>query len=156
MPRPTQRRRHTRRRHSVIRDIWGERWTVSERRPTNYGFAIYMGWPYIPNGPQKGGRAALIVTAPLAAHLRATVQRPHFLPLPVGRKTLRRVRELIGVDHRVWTDARIFWWVDRIDDLANLSVVKFARKHRKVAWTRNGGLSSTLVFRMRVSLLGEP
>jgi len=96
----------------------------------------------------------VIVTAPLAAHLRTHVQRPHFLPLPVGRKTLRRVRELVGVDHRVWTDARIAWWVERIDDLARLSVVKFAAKHRRAAWTRMGTLSSTLVFKMRVELLG--
>ena len=153
---PPVQKRHHRRRYSIIRDIWGDRWTVAERRPTNYGFAVYLGWPHVPNGPQKGGRANVIVTAPLAAHLRKTVQRPHFLPLPVGRKTLRRVRELVGVGHRVWTDARIFWWVDRIDDLANLSVVKFAKRHRATAWTRNGRLSSTLVFRMRVTLLGEP
>jgi hypothetical protein len=148
MPRPVKRR------HSIIRDIWGDRWSIAERRPTRYGFAVYMGWPYIPDGPQKGGRAAVIVTAPLAAHLRKHVQRPHFLPLPVGRKTLRRVRQLVGVDHRVWTDTWITWWVDRIDDLGKLSVVKFAQRHQGTAWTRQGTLGPTIVFKMRVALLG--
>jgi len=154
MPRPVKKRYFYRSRHVTIRDVWGERWRISERRPTSHGFAIYMGWPYIPDGPQKGGRAAVVVTPPLAAYLRTNLQRPHFLPLPLGRKALRRVRQMLGVDHRRWTDARIAWWVERIDDLAALSVVKFAARHGPKAWTRNGTLSSTLVHHMRVALLG--
>jgi hypothetical protein len=49
---------------------------------------------------------------------------------------------------------RLAWWIDRIDDLASLSVVKFAARHSSKAWTRNGTLSSTLVHNMRVVLLG--
>lgn len=154
MPRVVRKRRFSRSRHITIRDVWGERWRVSERRPTVYGFAIYMGWPYVPDGPQKGGRAGVIVTPPLAAHLHTHVQRPHFLPLPLGRKALRRARQMLGIDHRAWTDVRLAWWIDRIDDLASLSVVKFAARHSSKAWTRNGTLSSTLVHNMRVVLLG--
>ncbi len=113
-----------------------------------------MGWPCSSAGIEKSGKAAVIVTAPLAAHLRTHVQRPHFLPLPMGRKTLRRVRQLLGVDHRVWIDTRIAWWLERIDDLATLSAVKFVARHGTKGWTRKGTMSSTLVFHMRVALLG--
>jgi hypothetical protein len=153
MPRPQSKRRSAPR-QLVVKDIWGERWTVAESRPTNYRFSVYMGWPFIPHGPQKGGKAAIIVTAPLAAHLRANVQRPHYYPLPVGRKALRGVRHKLGLDHRVWIDARIDWWIERVDDLASMSVVKFANRHRANAWTRKGTLSSTLVWQMRAALLG--
>jgi hypothetical protein len=72
----------------------------------------------------------------------------------MGRKTLRRVRKLLGVDHKVWIDTRLYWWIDRIDDLGNLSSVKFAAKHGAKSWTRQGTVSSTLVSHMRVALLG--
>jgi hypothetical protein len=96
-----------------------------------------------------------VVTKPLAKHVRTHVQRPHYLPLPVGRKALRRVRQLLEVDHRVWTDARISWWMERLDDLASLSVVKFAARHGANPWTRRGTLSPTLVWNMRTALLGD-
>lgn len=139
---------------TIVRDIWGDRWRVIERRPTDYGFAVYMGWPTADVGRERGGKPGIIVTAPLAHHVRTHVQRPHALPLPVGRKALRRVRKALGVDHRVWIDNRIYWWVDRIDDLATLSAVKFAAKHGQSSWTRKGTLSSTLVCIMRGVLLG--
>ncbi|HXC24849.1 MAG TPA: hypothetical protein VNU46_02960 [Gemmatimonadaceae bacterium] len=154
MARLVKRRRSTSGYQSIVRDVWGDRWRVMERRPTPYGFAVYLGWPTIYVGRERGGKPGFIVTAPLAAHLRTHVQRPHHLPLPIGRKALRRVRKLLGVDHRVWIDHRIYWWVDRIDDLATLSAVKFAAKHGSTSWTRKGTLSSTLVCIMRGVLLG--
>jgi hypothetical protein len=120
-----------------------------ERRPTPYGFAVYMGWPCVYVGRERGGKPGIIVTAPLAAHLRANVQRPHYHPLPVGRKALRRVRKWLGIDHRVWIDQRLAWWMERIDDLGALSAAKFVEKHGAPAWTRKGTLSTTLVCIMR-------
>ncbi len=155
MPRSIRRRSSTRPRQLTVRDIWGDRWYVSERRPTPYGFAVYMGWPNSPDGPQKGGKAAVIVTAPLAAHIRANLQRPYFLPLPMGDNARRRVRQLLGADHRAWTDTRLAWWIDRIDDLATLPAIRFVAKHEASAWTRNGKMSTTLVCLMRIALLGH-
>jgi len=83
------------------------------------------------------------------------MQRPHFLPLPIGRKALRRVRKLLGVDHKVWIDTRLYWWIDRIDDLGNLSSPKFAAKHGSKSWTRQGTVSAALVSQMRTILLGK-
>lgn len=157
MPRPVNKKKYPipRNRLPIIRDIKGERWHVYERRPTPYGFDIYMGWDASPTAAYRGGKAAVIVTAPLAKHLRATVQRPHALPLPMGRKTLRRVRKEVGVDHRVWIDARINWWLDRIDDLGTLSAAKFVARHGKDPWSRQGTVSTTLVCKMRQLFLGD-
>src|ERR1700749_2267757 len=111
MPRLKKKRRSAPR-QLIIKDVWGERWLVAEVRPTSCRFSVYMGWPYIPNGAQKGGKPAIIVTRPLAAPLRTNIQRPHHPPLPVGRKALRSVRQRLGVDHRIWIDARIDWWIE--------------------------------------------
>ena len=157
MPRSVSRRarRYTvHHRQATVRDVWGDRWLVAERRPTHYGFAVYLGWPYINDHLEKRCKAMFILTMPLARHLRTHVQRPHFLPLPIGRKALRRLRQKLGVDHRAWTDARLYWWVDRIDDLATLSASQFSAKHSGDAWTRSGSISTTLVWGMRAILIG--
>jgi hypothetical protein len=143
---------HTR--QSAIHDTWGDRWLVGERRPTQYGFALYLGWPYINGRLKKQGKAMFILTGPLARHMRRHAQRPHFLPLPIGRKALRRLRQQLGVDHRSWTDMRLYWWIDRIDDLATLSATQFVAKHQAKAWTRSGTISITLVWGMRAILIG--
>jgi hypothetical protein len=148
-------RRQACRHNETIRDIWGDRWLVGERRPTHYRFAIYMGWPYPESGLQKSGKAAVIVTASLSAHMRAHAMRPYAYPLPIGDNARRRVRELLGIGPRQWMDARLNWWLDRIDDLGTLSSAKFVAKHRAEAWTRMGNLSAGLVWKMRVALLGR-
>ena len=154
MARPLRRRRFSPSQCPLISDVWGNSWRVSEQQPTAYGFAIHRGWPHSPVSTNRG-KAAVIVTRRLAAHLHKNVQRPHFLPLPMGRKTLRRVRKLLGLDHRAWIDTRLYWWIDRIDDLGTLSCTKFAAKHGHKSWTRQGTMSAALVARMRTTLLGQ-
>ena len=141
-------------RQATIRDVWGEPWMVSERRPTQYRFAIYMGWPVSPTAGHKSGKAAVIVTPQLAAHMRAHAQRPYAYPLPIGDNARRRIRELLNVGHRQWIDSRFEWWLNRIDDLGALSSAKFVAKHGKAGWTRTGTMSTTLVWQMRTRLLG--
>ena len=145
----------SRRELPVIQDVWGEPWHVAERRPTPYGFAIYMGWAASPKVQYRGGKAGVIVTSPFAKHVRSTAKRPHELPLPIGDNALRRVRKLLGVDHRLWIDTRLNWWLDRIEDLGTLSAARFVAKHRRDAWTRWGSMSTTLVWQMRVALMGR-
>jgi hypothetical protein len=114
-----------------------------------------MGWPHPDSGSHQSGKAAVIVTKSLAAHVRANAQRPYYRPLPISDNAFRRVRQLLGVDHRAWTDIRISWWLDRLDDLGALSSREFAEKHQPKAWTRSGAISTTLVWKMRVALLGR-
>ena len=114
-----------------------------------------MGWPDAPDGPQKGGKAGVIVTPALAAHIRANAQRPYHLPLPIGDNARRRIREQVGVGHHVWTETRITWWMDRIDDLSSMTAAAFVAKYAAKAWTRNASLSRALVCRMRLMLIGR-
>jgi len=135
--------------------MWGERWLVDERRPTQYRFAVYMGWHYPPQGLNKSGKAAVIVTPKLAAHMRANAQRPYAYPLPIGDNARRRIRDQLGIGHREWIDTRLTWWFDRIDDLGTLSSQQFVDKHGASGWTRMGTMSTTLVWQMRTALLGK-
>lgn len=155
MSRAVTKRRLPRRHHRTIRDIWGNRWLVAECRPTAYRFSIYLGWRYEQGRLKTSGKAAVIVTAPLAAHIRAHAQRPNLLPLPIGDNARRRIRSQLGVDHRAWIDTRLAWWLDRIDDLGKLSDAGFVAKHGATGWTRMGTMSRTLVCQMRVALLGR-
>jgi hypothetical protein len=140
----------------IVQDMWGDSWSLFERRETKFGFPILLGRPYPPPPVQGGsGGTGVIVTPKLAAHLRAHARRPYADPLPVGRDVVRRIRRLIGLDHRTWDDERIAWWIDRIDDLASLSVPEFVAKHKANAWTRSGSLSEGRVWQMRLALLGR-
>jgi hypothetical protein len=103
----------------------------------------------------KSGKAAVIVTAPLAKHMRANAQCPYAYPLPIGDNARRRVRELLQIGHREWIDTRLAWWCDRIDDLGTLSSARFVAKHGAKGWTRMRTMSTTLVWQMRVALLGR-
>jgi len=136
-----------------VKDVWGDQWRVLERRPTSHGFAIYLGRS--DSAEARGGKPAVIVTTPLATHFRENLQRPNVHKLPIGDNARRRIRQALGVDHRAWTDIRLAWWYDRIEDLATLSARAFVARHRGSAWTRKGTLSTTLVCRMRLSILGR-
>jgi hypothetical protein len=149
-----RRKRSISRYENTVADIWGERWVVGEVRPTNYRFSIYMGWP-AREGASRSGKAAVIVTPALAKHMRETAQRPYATPLPISDNARRRVRELLNVGHREWIDNRVNWWLDRIDDLGSLSAAAFVAKHGRKGWTRMGTMSTTLVWQMRVALLGR-
>ncbi len=136
--------------------MWGDDWALFEKRKTAYGFPILLGRPYPPPPVQGGsGGTGVIVTQALADHLRDHARRPYAHPLPVGRDVVRRVRRLVGLDHRTWDDERLAWWVDRLDDLATLAVPDFVAKYRKKAWTRSGSLSEGRVWQMRIALLGR-
>lgn len=115
-----------------------------------------MGRPY-PTPPVQGGSGGtgIIMTAPLAAHLRAHERRPYAFPLPVGRDAVRRARRRIGLDQQEWDDHRFDWWIDRIEDLAMLDVPAFVARHGGKAWTRSGGLSEARVWQMRIALIGR-
>ena len=140
----------------IIRDIFGDEWSVFEHRKTPYGFPLILGRPYPPPSVQGGsGGTGVIMTAPLAAHLRANERTPYRKPLPVGHGSVIRLRALLGLDHLAWDDARIEWWMDRLDDLAFLPVPTFVAKHIGHAWTRSGKLSEALVWNMRVALIGR-
>lgn len=136
--------------------MWGDEWSLYERRQTAYGFTLQLGRPYPPPPVQGGaGGTGVIITAALADHLRKNARRPYAYPLPVGRDVVRRVRRVIGLDHRSWDDERIAWWIDRLDDLATLPVPKFVAKYKDEAWTRSGSLSEGRVWQMRIALLGR-
>lgn len=156
MRRPLRHRRLASSSKPIVKDIWGEEWQLFERRPTPYGFPLLMGRPYPPQSVRGGsGGTGVIMTAPLAAHLRANARRPYEKPLPVGHGAIIRLRESLGIGHREWDDARIQWWVDRIDDLATLPVPEFVAKHGDHPWTRSGTISEALVWNMRVALVGR-
>jgi hypothetical protein len=140
----------------IVRDIWDDEWSLFERRKTPYGFPLLLGRPY-PPPPVRGGSGGtrVIMTAPLAAHLHTYARRPHAYPIPVSRAATNRLRTMLGIDYVAWDEARVAWWMDRIDDLANLSIPEFIAKHRKNPWTKRGLLSGPLVWSMRIRLLGR-
>lgn len=143
-------------RKPIVKDMWGDEWSLFERRKTPYGFSLLLGRPYPPPPIQGGaGGTAVIVTEELARHLQENARRPYALPLPVGRDVVRRVRKLIGLDHRSWDDDRIAWWIERLDDLASMAVPDFVEKYKDEAWTRSGSLSEGRVWQMRIALLGR-
>ncbi len=140
----------------IVKDIWGDEWSLYERRKTAYGFSLKLGRPYPPPPVQGGaGGTGVIITPALAEHLKKHARRPYAQPLPVGRDVVRRVRKMIGLDHRSWDDDRISWWIDRLDDLATMSVPDFVEKYKTSAWTRSGTLSEGRVWQMRIALLGR-
>lgn len=86
-------------------DIHGTRWDVRERRPTNHGFWVELGWPQgVPRG--RGGHGvSTILTPPLAHYLRQT--RPRDIDLPIAHTTRARLRRELGAvwDYEAWWDA---------------------------------------------------
>ncbi len=98
-----------------------------------------MGRPY-PTPPVQGGSGGtgIIMTAPLAAHLRANERRPYALPLPVGRDAVRRARRRIGLDQQEWDDHRFGWWIDRIEDSGRTYGMPDARVFTPDRWLEDG------------------
>lgn len=109
----------------AVEDYWGDPWSVAESRLTDYGHDVLLGWPSpLPPGPR--GRPKTIVTTALAATLEAYRTNPSDLRLPVGATTIKRLRAALG--HNRYLDRRQ-WWEDRADDLADLTLDEFARRH---------------------------
>lgn len=124
-------------------DIWGDEWDVRERRETAYGFSVTIGWPHsLPRGKAGTGGPRVIVTPDLAAHLQAVRDRPGAHGLPIGNTAVKRLRRLLGLD---WRDDRAAWWAARADDLADLTVEEFGRRH---------GASAGAIINARHALFG--
>lgn len=103
-------------------DVWGAVWDVRERRPTEHGFAVEIGWPRDAKRGRGGRGVAVILTEPLARYLTDTRQRD--IDLPIGLTAAKRLRAQLGV--RWDWDA---WWAEREEDLRTLTLEQFAAKH---------------------------
>ncbi|WP_428031471.1 hypothetical protein [Ancylobacter sp.] len=124
-------------------DLWGDKWDVRERRATAHGFSVAIGWPHgLPRGKAGTGGPRVIVTPDLAAHLQAVSDRPGAHGLPIGNTAVKRLRRLLGLD---WRDDRAAWWAARADDLADLTVEEFGRRH---------GASAGAIINARHALFG--
>jgi hypothetical protein len=97
----------------------------------------------------------VIVTPRFAAWVRAHAQRPHIHPLPISLNAYRRIRRALGVDRRAWTEKRLAWWIDRIEDLGTLTATEFVARHGAKPWTRTGKLTEGNVLLVRQELLGR-
>lgn len=103
-------------------DHAGQVWDVRERRTTQHGFDILIGWPHGEPRGQGGRGVAVILSAELARYLVETRQRD--IVLPIGLTAAKRLRRELGV---TWSwDA---WWADRADDLTALTLDAFCRLH---------------------------
>lgn len=108
-------------------DVWGDVWDVRERRPTDHGFDLSLGWPQgVPRGRGGAGSPRAIVTTDVAAYLETQRHTPAQIRLPCGRTAIKRLRRLLGHD---WRADREGWWSERIDDLATMTTDEFAHKH---------------------------
>lgn len=103
-------------------DHAGQVWDVRERRTTQHGFDILIGWPQCEPRGQGGRGVAVILSAELARYLAETRQRD--IDLPIGLTAAKRLRRELGV---TWSwDA---WWADRADDLSSITLDAFCRRH---------------------------
>ena len=95
---------------------------VRERRVTNHGFLLHIGWPKgEPRGRGCGG-PKVILTVELAQYLTAI--RPREVDLPIGGTTVKVLRNAIGLRWS-WDE----WWAARSDDLMSLTLECFSNKH---------------------------
>lgn len=98
-------------------------WRVDAARPTEQGFAIYLGRPVSMSGP---GGAAVIITDELRDYLERHRRSPELIDLPVGRTVIKRLRRALGHN---WYEDGERWWLDRMDDLETLTTADFAVRH---------------------------
>lgn len=126
-----------------IADVFGDEWDVREYRPTMHGFDVALGWPadQLRGAGQAGGPRA-ILTEDLVIYLAAHRDRPKDIRLPIGRTTLKRLRSILG--HH-WQIDRAAWWEARTDDLTDLTIEQFCRRH---------GVSAGAVVNARHALFG--
>lgn len=128
--------------HAV--DYWGDTWDVRESRDTPHGWPVLLGWPAgVPRGRGGAGGPTVIVTPELAAYFEGLrgFRRPP-IGLPVGRSAIKRIRRLLAIDSAL---DRAAWWEDRADDLADLTIDRFAARH---------GVSTGAAAMARLALLG--
>jgi len=111
----------------LITDAFGDEWDVREYRPTMHGFDLAFGWPADQlRGPGQAGGPRAILTEDLVLYLAAHRDRPKDIQLPVGRTAIKRLRRILG--HH-WQIDRAAWWEARVDDLSDLTIEDFCRRH---------------------------
>lgn len=127
-----------------VRDVDGAYWDVYEARPSKHGFSVLYGLPVSELGDLRGGNLQLIATHELVQFWEANITKRDgiIFDLPAGRTTLKRMRRRLGFH---WNDDMRQFWLDRIDDLRNLSAREFAERH---------GVNVDLVFDSRLRVLG--
>jgi hypothetical protein len=109
-----------------VADYQGRLWDVREERDTSHGWPLLMGWPVdTPRGP-GGGAPRVIMTKELKEYLDDMRYDCKYIILPISKTVRTRLRRLLG--HHRYRD-RPRWWLARIEDLKNLSLEKFCRKH---------------------------
>lgn len=124
-------------------DIWGATWDVRETRPTQHGFDVQLGWPQaVARGRGGSGGPRVIITASLAAYLKSLRHRSPAI-LPLGMTAIKRLRRLLGLN--VYLDSAA-WWEERADDLADMTLARFAARH---------GVSVAAASLARTALLGR-
>ncbi len=112
---------------ATAEDVDGALWDIREARPTPHGFDVQMGWPHGDiRGRGGSGGPRVVLTAPLAAYLEVMRERPVRIALPIGRGAVKRLRRLLG--HHAQID-RAAWWEARADDLAEMTIERFAARH---------------------------
>ncbi len=114
-------------------------WSVDDARPTDHGFAIYLGRPVSMSGP---GGAAVIITRDLAEYLERHRRAPDLIDLPISATTVHRLRRALGHN---WYEDGERWWLQRWDDLSTLTTADFAVRH---------GVKPAAVTYARLALLG--
>ena len=116
-----------RRAPGFVRDVFDNRWDISEFRGTKHGFDIVLGWPSgKPRGMGGAGRPGVILTPPLVRYLERFRTNMKGIDLPISPKVIERLRGLLG--HDTWKEVKR-WWEDRRANLKVLSYAEFARRH---------------------------
>jgi len=105
------------------KDVFGVVWDVRERRDTNHGFRLEIGWPRNAQRGRGGRGVATIITPNLSDYMQITV-RLKDVDLPVGRNTIKRIRK----------DLDLYWswdkyWSERNGDLQSMTLDSFCKKH---------------------------
>jgi hypothetical protein len=127
-----------------VDDFDGSPWDVRERRRTRHGFDVLIGWPKGQRGPGCGG-PRLIPTRELIVYFdrhRLTRDGAAY-DLPVCRSTVKRVRQLLGLNYYVQNEE---WWIDRLHDLIDMPGRTFCAVH---------GVSESMASIMRNRLVGR-
>jgi hypothetical protein len=105
----------------VVKDVFGKKWIVSERRMTLLGWDVQIGKrDYVYRGAK-----AVILTKKLAAYLKANIRICDIQnDLPISRSTLKHLRKKL---HIKWS-AEV-WWKSHKKELNELSLEKFSAKY---------------------------
>jgi hypothetical protein len=127
-----------------VYDVFGNLWEVLEVRETQHGFDLLFGEPTHRIGYEVVGHPSLIGTQELADFWRRNriAQKSVRYDLPVGTRTISRIRKLLGFNYS--RDVTEFW-KSHLDELATLDAREFAMKY---------GVGRCHVLGMRKDLVG--